>query len=149
MTTLLHSSPRADGFYMPAEWAPHTQTWMIWPERPDNWRLGGKPAQAAFATVARAIAEFEPVVMLAAKDHHKAIRKLVSGAVELWDIPTDDLWCRDSGPSFVIDGKGGLAVTQFGDFSWMWYADMALAAMAALVNLPIREARVERLALAG
>lgn len=35
---------------------------------------------------------------------------------------------------------GGLAITAFGDFGWMWYADMALAAMAALVNLPIREA---------
>ncbi len=39
---------------------------------------------------------------------------------------------------------GGLAITTFGDFSWMWYADMALAALAALVNLPIREAPVVR-----
>jgi predicted MFS family arabinose efflux permease len=39
---------------------------------------------------------------------------------------------------------GGLAVTRFGDFTWMWYADMALAAAAALVNLPIREAAVVR-----
>jgi len=37
---------------------------------------------------------------------------------------------------------GGLAITRFGDFSWMWIADMALAAVAALLNLPIREARV-------
>lgn len=37
---------------------------------------------------------------------------------------------------------GGLAITHLGDFTWMWYADMALAAMAALVNLPIREALV-------
>ena len=37
---------------------------------------------------------------------------------------------------------GGLALTAFGDFSWMWYADMALAALAALANLPIREAPV-------
>lgn len=37
---------------------------------------------------------------------------------------------------------GGLAITRFGDYSWMWYADMLLAAVAALVNLPIREARV-------
>lgn len=34
---------------------------------------------------------------------------------------------------------GGLAITRFGDFSWMWYADMVLAALAALVNLPIKE----------
>jgi len=39
---------------------------------------------------------------------------------------------------------GGLAITRFGDFGWMWYADMALAALAALLNLPIREAPVAR-----
>ena len=37
---------------------------------------------------------------------------------------------------------GGLSITRFGDYTWMWYADMALAGMAALVNLPIREAPV-------
>ena len=41
---------------------------------------------------------------------------------------------------------GGLAITTFGDFSWMWYADMALAALAALINLPIRETPVVRAA---
>lgn len=40
---------------------------------------------------------------------------------------------------------GGIAITQFGDFSWMWYADMVLAGLAAFVNLPIREAPVMRL----
>jgi MFS family permease len=37
---------------------------------------------------------------------------------------------------------GGLALAQFGDYQWMWYGDMALAAAAAVINLPIREARV-------
>ena len=40
---------------------------------------------------------------------------------------------------------GGLALSEFGDFTWMWYADMALALAAALLNLPIREARVQPL----
>ena len=44
---------------------------------------------------------------------------------------------------------GGLALTAFGDFSWMWYADMALAALAALANLPIREAPVGSAATAA
>jgi predicted MFS family arabinose efflux permease len=39
---------------------------------------------------------------------------------------------------------GGLAITRFGDYGWMWYADMTLAALAAIVNLPIREAPVAR-----
>ena len=58
-TTL--STPRTDGFRMPAEWEPQQQVWMIWPERPDNWRLGGKPAQAAFCQVALAIAKYQQV----------------------------------------------------------------------------------------
>ncbi len=40
---------------------------------------------------------------------------------------------------------GGLALTQFGDFNWMWYADIVLAALAAVVNLPIKEAPVAKL----
>ena len=39
---------------------------------------------------------------------------------------------------------GGLAITQFGDFGWMWYADIVLAALAALINLPIKEAPIAR-----
>jgi predicted MFS family arabinose efflux permease len=42
---------------------------------------------------------------------------------------------------------GGLAITRLGDYTWMWYADMALAAFAAIVNLPIREARPQQAAL--
>jgi predicted MFS family arabinose efflux permease len=37
---------------------------------------------------------------------------------------------------------GGIALVRFGDYSWMWYADMALALLAAFINLPIREARL-------
>lgn len=37
---------------------------------------------------------------------------------------------------------GGIALTQFGDYSWMWYADMVLASAAAIANLPVREAPI-------
>ena len=42
---------------------------------------------------------------------------------------------------------GGQAITRFGDYTWMWYADIVLAGLAALVNLPIREAPIRRAAL--
>ena len=58
-------APAGLGYRMPAEWEPHTRTWMGWPERPDNWRQGGAPAQRAFAAVAAAIAQFEPVTVAA------------------------------------------------------------------------------------
>ena len=41
---------------------------------------------------------------------------------------------------------GGLALVRFGNFGWMWYADMALALAAAVINLPVREARMAAVA---
>ena len=43
---------------------------------------------------------------------------------------------------------GGLALTLNGDYQWMWWADMALSAMAALINLPIKEAPIVKASLA-
>ena len=40
---------------------------------------------------------------------------------------------------------GGIALAETGSYQWMWYADMGLAAVAAIVNLPIREKRIESL----
>jgi MFS family permease len=44
---------------------------------------------------------------------------------------------------------GGLTITTYGNYDWMWYADIMLAAAAALLNLPIREARIERVAVSA
>jgi agmatine deiminase len=108
MSTLT-STPRVDGFRMPAEWEPHSQTWMVWPERPDNWRLGGKPAQAAFVAVARAIARFEPVtVCVSAAQYENARARLDAPNIRLVEISTDDAWVRDTGPTFVVNGQGGV-----------------------------------------
>ena len=59
----IHSTPAADGFTMPAEWAHQQAVWMIWPFRPDNWRVAGRFAQATFAKVADAIGQATPVFM--------------------------------------------------------------------------------------
>ena len=52
---IIGSTPKQDGYRMPAEYEKQAGVWMLWPERPDNWRQGAKPAQEAFANVARAI----------------------------------------------------------------------------------------------
>lgn len=51
----LNSSPKKDGFRMPGEFDAHKGVYILWPERPDNWRNGGKPAQRTFVKVAEAI----------------------------------------------------------------------------------------------
>ena len=65
-----------------------------------------RDVQATIADIANTISEFEPVVMLMHPDQGSVAQKQLSTQVEIWPIPTDDLWCRDSGPLFVIDGRG-------------------------------------------
>jgi len=112
------STPREDGFFMPAEWAPHAGTWMIWPERTDNWRLGAKPAQKAFAEVAAAIARFEPVTMMVSARQFANARQKLAPSVRLVEVSTNDAWCRDVGASFLISQNGTLAGTDWAFNAW-------------------------------
>jgi len=101
MNTLARDKPAADGYAMPAEWAPQAQVWMIWPERPDTWRQGAVPAQHAFAQVANTIADHEPVTLGVSHRQYALARRLLVPAVRLVELTTNDAWTRDTGPSFV------------------------------------------------
>jgi agmatine deiminase len=106
MSAALSTTPAADGFHMPGEFEPHAGCWMVWPERPDNWRLGAEPAQAAFARVAEAIGASEPVTMAASDAQLEACRAALPDGVRVVAIPNDDAWARDTGPTFVVDRDG-------------------------------------------
>lgn len=108
MSEPLAGTPRADGYNMPAEFAPHAGCWMAWPERPDNWREAGRPAQEAFARVAVAIAASEPVTMAVSPDGREHCRAALPPEIRVVELPLDDAWTRDTGPTFVVDGAGGL-----------------------------------------
>lgn len=108
MTTLLISTPRADGYRMPAEFSPHKQTWMLWPQRPDNWRQDAAPAQIAFAALASVIARSEPVTMGVNPDQFENAHRILPGEIRVVKIPNNDSWMRDCGPTFVIDNNGGV-----------------------------------------
>jgi len=102
----LESTPRQDGFRMPGEFEPHEGCWILWPERPDNWRLGAKPAQTAFVKVAEAISQFEPVTVgVTARQYDNAVASLPAN-VRVVEISNDDSWVRDCGPTFVKNSKG-------------------------------------------
>ena len=95
------STPRQDGYRMPGEFEPQERIWMLWPHRPDNWRDGAKPAQKAFAEVARAIARFEPVVIGAKPEDYEAARFEMSEDenVMVIEMTSDDSWIRSRGSS--------------------------------------------------
>jgi agmatine deiminase len=110
--------PAELGFSMPAEWCFHEQTWMAWPCRVSQW--GGRIIEAkfAYARVAREIASFEPVTMLAnARDIAEAER-LCGPTVNVVLQPLDDSWMRDIGPTFLLDRDGRLGGAHWRFNAW-------------------------------
>ena len=115
---MLDQTPVDQGFAMPAEWSPHDRCWMAWPCRKALWGEGLEPARRAYAAVARAIAAFEPVTMLANPDELAEAKTLCGEAVECRAMALDDSWMRDIGPTFVADGKGALAGVDWRFNAW-------------------------------
>jgi agmatine deiminase len=143
VSATLDSTPAADGFRMPAELEPHAGCWMAWPERTDNWRLGAAPAQEAYAAVAAAIAASEPVTMGVSDRQFEHCRSLLPASVRVVELSTDDAWLRDTGPTFVVDGKGGRRAVDWRFNAWggldgglysPWDRDERVAAKVAEVE---------------
>jgi len=118
MARTLKSTPRRDGFRMPAEFEPHAGTWMLWPERPDNWRLGAKPAQEAFVAVASAIAASEPVSVGVSAAQYENARQRLPSHVRVVEISSNDAWVRDTGPTCVVDARGRVRGVDWAFNAW-------------------------------
>ena len=102
-------TPKEAGFYFPAEWAPHVSTWLSWPHNPETWPGKIESAYAPYVAFIKALTEGEHVninvndpIML-----DSARLKLEEEGVDLKDVsfhihPTNDAWCRDHGPAFLL-----------------------------------------------
>ena len=118
MSDLIDSTPRAEGFRMPGEFEPQKQIWMLWPQRPDNWRLGAKPAQRAWVEVATAISRFEPVTVGVNNDQYENAVDLLPSAVRVIELSSNDAWMRDCGPTFVVNDKGDVRLVDWDFNAW-------------------------------
>ena len=129
------TTPRAAGFSMPPEWAPHERTWMEFP--PVNEPFGdGSDADGsdgdgdgelgrfrrAWMGVANAVARFEPVSLVCNLGDGDAARALVEPGnpqpIEIHEAPIDEAWLRDSGPTFLTHPDGRLAATHWTFNAW-------------------------------
>ena len=104
------TTPKADGFYMPAEFAPHEGTFLIWPVRPGSWTNGGVDVQPVFVELIREISAVEELYLLV-KGAHRAqaeamLKDLPQEHIHYLEIPTNDAWARDMGPTYVVNGQG-------------------------------------------
>ncbi|MFJ9853117.1 agmatine deiminase family protein [Streptomyces sp. NPDC101150] len=91
----------------PAEWEPHAGALMAWPHNEDGGWGGRLPAaQDEIATIARTIARFEPVIMVAEPGTADDARRACGDAVTVIEHPVDDCWTRDTAPVFALDPTG-------------------------------------------
>ncbi len=137
---------------MPPEWAPHERTWMAWPS--SGYTLGddeehADEARSAWAAVANAVVRFEPVTMAVSPNAADVARARLDPEVRLVEMPLDDAWMRDIGPTFVVDdGRrlGGVdwVFNGWGAQSWAQWDEDAQAAqrVCAAAGVPTIASRM-------
>ncbi len=139
---LLPATPAELGFRMPGPGARHRRTWMAWPHNQPMYGARLLDAKRGWAAVAEAIAHFEPVAMVAHPAHAAEARAMLSAKIEVVEIPIDDAWIRDSGPTFLVHPDGRRAGVSWRFNAWgrrypAWDLDDALAErVLAHVDVP-------------
>ncbi|MFJ5234111.1 agmatine/peptidylarginine deiminase [Kitasatospora sp. NPDC088391] len=122
-------------YRMPAEWTQHQGCLMAWPVRADLWGAVLTEAQQEYAEVARAVARFEPVTMVAPPGHGEQAAAMCGGeGITVLELPLDDSWFRDSAPIFVLDTDGNRAGVDFRFNAWgrkhtPWEGDDRISAL--------------------
>jgi agmatine deiminase len=134
-------TPRDAGFAMPAEWGPHAGTFMAWPCRPTVWPARMAAARTQYAGLAREIARFETLTMIANPADAAEARATCGPTVEVLEVPIDDSWARDSGPSLLRNAAGALAGVAWRFNAWgnkhLPYDNDAKLASALIAHLGI------------
>ncbi len=148
-------TPRELGYRMPAEWEPHEATWLAWPHNREDWPGKFQPIPWVYAEIVRLLAAREKVHILVqdVKAQGLATGILKRAGANLDQVlfhawPTDRVWTRDSGPIFVRNREGQLALTNWHFNAWAKYSDWHLDdqvpdRVAALLHLPQWQPSIE------
>ena len=108
----MNNSPAAQGFHFPAEWHPHKATWLSWPHKEESWPGKIVTVYPKYCEFIKALTEGE-IVRINVKDEQMAAfakqqLQLVDvdlHRVEFFEFETNDAWCRDHGPAFLINNE--------------------------------------------
>lgn len=106
-TRSLSGTPAANGFSMPAEWAPHQATWISWPHKRESWPGNFEAVAPVMVQAVSALARSELVRINVLDECHEAeVQTLLEGhvpsqRVAFHRISTNDAWCRDHGAIIV------------------------------------------------
>ncbi|MER7765107.1 agmatine deiminase family protein [Streptomyces sp. NPDC097619] len=110
-------SAKAGGRRLGAEWESHTRTFMSWPALTSVWGEDLRYVRQDIARIARAIGEYEAVVMMARPEQVDAAQRAVGSQVEVIPLAVDDLWARDTVPVFMEE-KGKVVGVDFNFNGW-------------------------------
>ena len=135
-------------FRMPAEWAPHTATWIAWPHNPEDWPGKFQPIPWVYCEIVRHLSLAEDVHILVndvatEKRAYGMLRRQGANLARLhfhtWR--TDRVWLRDSGPVFVKGPQHEIAITDWKFNAWAKYPnhlndDQIPQHVAELYDLP-------------
>lgn len=131
---------------MPAEWERHERTWMAWPS--NGYTLGESESDAnnarqTWANVANAIVKFEPLTMVVNPGDVAVAKNFLDPRIEITELPLNDAWMRDIGPTFVKDNGEVRAINWvfngWGAQEWAtWDLDDRIAAEIAHKTKSVR-----------
>jgi agmatine deiminase len=126
-------TPRELSYRMPAEWEPHEATWLAWPHNPEDWPGKFQTIPWVYAEIVRLLAAHEGVHLLVedAKAEQRATSILERAGANFDRVifhqwPTNRSWTRDSGPIFIRNNEGKVAVTNWRFNAWAKYSDWQL-----------------------
>jgi len=110
MQGIQRKTPKQLGYYFPAEFAPHTATWLSWPHKEASWPGKIETIYPYYSQFIKELALSETVCINVNDDAMKAfalkcIREAGAdlGKIQFFIHPTNDAWCRDHGPAFLIN----------------------------------------------
>lgn len=105
----LNGTPLNDGFFMPAEFAKHSHTIMVWPTRAGSFPFDGRDAKPTFATMIKHLIKGEQVLLVCEESHLSDLHSYFSQEelekITVLTADTDDAWARDTTPTFVTNGE--------------------------------------------
>lgn len=116
------SGARDERLRLPAPWAPHVRCWMAWPTGAARWGPALDAARTAIAELAEAVAEFEPVTMLARPEQTAGVSLYLRSGISVLPLALDDVRVRDTLPVFAVGPDERLTGVVFRYDGWgsMW-----------------------------
>ena len=122
----MNETPASLGYRMPAEWEPHSGTWLTWPHNPETWPgQDMQQVQTEFRSIVKHLASDAPVhILVNDEEMEKSVESILKTHdvkmenIFLHDIPTNDSWIRDYGPNFIVKTDGKVAANDWDFDSW-------------------------------